>query len=327
MESTTLDRLDRALVHALHVHPRASFRQLGEALGTSDQTVARRYRRLREEDAVRVVGRLDAWRMGFVDWLLRLQCTSDAAPAIAAALAARDDTSWVRLASGGTEVMCAVQLSDAEQRDALLLRKLPGTRQITAISAHWVLNLFCGGPDVWTALLELDDDAVAALRPTAVTTPSHGIAPPTLDAGDRRLVGALAHDGRAGYAELAAATGLHESTVRRRLEQLQADGALYFDVDVDSRRIGIGAHAMLFMSVAPAALVATGEALAGHPEVPFAAATTGAHNLIASVACRDASALYDYLTLRVGAIREIDAIETVPMLRTFKRSGPMAEPR
>jgi len=326
VESITLDPLDRALVHALHVHPRATFRQLGDVLGASDQTVARRYRRLREEDAVRVVGRLDARRMGYVDWVLRLQCTPDAAPAIAAALAARDDTSWIRLASGGTEVVCAVQVRDVEQRDALLLRKLPGTRQITTIRAHWVLNLFRGGPRLWEGTLALDDAQVAALRPAAVVPPD-GAAPPALDAGDWRLVGALARDGRAGYADLAAETGLHESTVRRRLEQLQADGALYFDVDVDDRRIGIDANAMLYMSVAPAALVATGEALAAHPEVPFVAATTGVHNLVASVACRDASALYDYLTLRVGAIREIDAIETVPMLRTFKRAGPMATPR
>ena len=36
--------------------------------------------------------------------------------------------------------------------------------------------------------------------------------------------------------------------------------------------------------------------LAAHPEVPFAAATTGSTNLFASVLCPDASALYTFRT-------------------------------
>jgi DNA-binding Lrp family transcriptional regulator len=335
VEITLLDDLDHALVHALSVHPRATFRQLGDVLGASDQTIARRYRRLREQEAVRVVGRLNAPRMGYVDWLLRLQCTPDAAPAIAAAIAARDDTSWIRLASGGTEVMCAVQARDAEQRDALLLRKLPSTRQVTSVAALWVLHVYRGGLAPWAGsarpptsggVRTLDDGQVAALRALAGPVPQPAGEPVGIDADDRRLLDALARDGRTGFAELAAATGLHESTARRRMEHLQATGALYFDVDVDSARLGIMASAMLYLSVAPGAVVATGEALAEHEAVRFAAATTGPHNLVASVACRDATALYEYLTLQAGALPAVEAIETVPVLRTFKRSGPLASP-
>lgn len=324
MPSPAVDPLDRALIHALHVHHRASFRQLGDVLGVSDQTVARRYRRLREEGTVQVLGRLDARRLGFVDWLLRLQCTPDAAPAVAAALARRDDTSWIRLASGGTEVQCAVQARSPEQRDALLLRKLPGTRQVTAISAHWVLHLFRGGPTGWAGATDaLTAEQVTALRAGLPPVDPPSGAPLVLDGDDERLVAALAVDGRTGFAELAATTGLHESTVRRRVEHLQARGALYFDVDVDAAHYGINAQAMLYMSVAPADLVTVGTALAQHPEVPFAAATTGPHNLVASVSCPDAHALYDYLTLRVGTLDAVDAVETVPTLRTFKRAGAL----
>jgi len=51
-------------------------------LGVSDQTVARRYRRLREAGEVRVVARPDPVRLGHDMWLLRLRCTPDAATAV-----------------------------------------------------------------------------------------------------------------------------------------------------------------------------------------------------------------------------------------------------
>ena len=54
-ESGKLDRLDRQLLHALQFDGRASFRVLAELLGASEQTIARRYRRLREAGVVRVV--------------------------------------------------------------------------------------------------------------------------------------------------------------------------------------------------------------------------------------------------------------------------------
>ena len=47
-ETITLDRLDRQLLHALQFDGRVSFRLLAEVLGSSEQTVARRYRRLRD---------------------------------------------------------------------------------------------------------------------------------------------------------------------------------------------------------------------------------------------------------------------------------------
>ena len=47
-------------------------------------------------------------------------------------------------------------------------------------------------------------------------------------------------------------------------------------------------------------MIAAGEALAAHPEVAFAAATTGSTNLYASVLCPDPAALFNYLTAKLG---------------------------
>lgn len=55
----------------------------------------------------------------------------------------------------------------------------------------------------------------------------------SLSQDDRRMLDLLQADGRTGFAELATATGRSPTTVRRRVAQLRASGALYFDVDLE----------------------------------------------------------------------------------------------
>jgi DNA-binding Lrp family transcriptional regulator len=136
----------------------------------------------------------------------------------------------------------------------------------------------------------------------------------------------LARDGRASYAELAEATHWHESTVRRRVEELRAAGLLYLDVDVDEAAFGVKTQANLCMSVTPARLAAVGSALAQHFEIPFAAATTGSSNLIASVLCWDDQALYRYITERIAALDGVTALEVVPTIRNVKRAATVLPP-
>jgi DNA-binding Lrp family transcriptional regulator len=77
----------------------------------------------------------------------------------------------------------------------------------------------------------------------------------------------------------------------------------------------------LWLSVEPTRLDEAGRTLAGHPEVPFVAATTGATNLVASVVFRDTEHLYEYLTSRLAALPGVRSVETAPTIRTLKRVG------
>jgi DNA-binding Lrp family transcriptional regulator len=323
MKSLSLDRLDKQIIHALIIDGRVPLRRIATVVGTSEQTVARRYRRMRESGVIRVVGVPDSQRLGLSDWVVRLQCVPDAAAAVAGALARRDDTSWVSLTSGGTEVICTVKPAGGDSRRDLLLRQLPSSRRITGISAHSLLHLFRGGSSHWPeAMRALTTEQVAQLSPPSA---HHG---PLAELGpdDRILLAELARDGRASYSELARATHWHESTVRRRVEELRGAGVLYLDLDLDESAFGIGTRAHLLMSVAPARLAAVGAAMACHPEIPFVAATTGASNLAASVLCRDDYDLYRYLTERIASLDGVAAVEILPIIRTVKRVATVQPP-
>lgn len=310
-----IDTLDRQIVDALRVDGRAGFSRLAEILGVSDQTVARRYRRLRAEAGVRVVGLPNGVRLGYDKWMIRVQSTPGGASAIADALARRPDTSWVTIASGGTEVTCIVQNPGTADRQALLLRKLPNTPQIVSVRAHCLIHDFAGGAVDAAGPTALTPEQTAAVRPPDADGPAA-----LLDA-DQSLIAALARDGRTGLPELATATGWSESTVRRRLDHLLRTGTLFFDVEVNPILFGYNARVLLWMSVAPAHLEAAGRALATHPEIVFAAATTGETNLVATVICPDMAGLYDYLTRRVGPLPGVERVETAPALRHVKQVG------
>jgi DNA-binding Lrp family transcriptional regulator len=354
-----LDELDRALIHALRIDGRAPYSRLAEALEVSAQTVARRYQRLRAEAGLRVVGVLDARTAGQAQWLVRLTAGPHAAQDLARSLARRADTSWVKLTSGGTEITTIINTSMHPAENSLLLRDIPRTAAITAVSAHLLLHVYQGGPRYWrgpagvltseqrgllesrgaaadpvdpvdpgaaTGAAAAGDAPAPSSPPSPLPTPSTsdeaGSRPYPLTPSDHGLLAGLRQDGRASHAELAVGTGLSPATVARRLADLEAAGALFYDVEVDSVLLGAPAQALLWMSVAPADQHEVATTLAGHEELAFVAATTGPSNLVANALCSDPDDLHRYLVHRLGALPAIRSIETAPVLRTLKASGP-----
>ncbi|MBW5421132.1 AsnC family transcriptional regulator [Streptomyces sp. BG9H] len=318
MESEAFDELDLRLLHALEVDGRAPFSRIAAVLGVSDQTVARRFRRLRAEAGLRIVGVRDSARLGRDQWMLRLRCTPDGAEAIAAALARRPDTAWVHLTSAGTEVVCMTLPRVPGDYDDLLFGKLLRTRALVEISAHQLLRNFYGGRTGWIGKHRpLTDAQVAALRPAGPPT-APGPGPVSIAPDDEPLVAALKADGRVTYPELQRLTGRSESAVKRRVAALLGSGALYIDTEYDTSYFGFATAAMLWVTVAPGALDEVGRTVAGHPEIAHASAVTGSANLMATVVTRDTAELYAYLSGRLGPLDGVRHIESAPLLRRFK---------
>ncbi len=319
---TTLDDVDHALIHALHVDGRAPFTKIGTVLGVSTQTIARRYRRLRAEAGLRIVGLPDPQRAGQAQWMVRLTAAPHVAQDLAHALVRRPDTTWVKLTSGGTEIFTIVQTPSPGDH-ALLLRDIPRTASITGVSAHLMLHRYFGGPAGWLGRANsLTPAQIEALTPPPPATPGH-----PLSDRDDDLMTALAHDGRASLADLAEATGWSPATVTRRLADLQASGSIFFDLEVKPMLLGVTTEALLWMTVAPSHLDRVGKTLATHAELAVVAATTGPTNLIANALCADPAELHRYLTHRLGRLDAIRTLETAPVLRTLKAATPREEPQ
>lgn len=320
---TDIDVLDMSIAHALQVDGRASFTRIATVLGVSDQTVARRYARLRSSRALRVVGLTDPEATGDTQWYVRVTATPDAAQAIALALARRPDTSWVMLLSGGTEILCTVRTGAGERGGDLLLSTLPRTARVLDVQAHCRLHQYFGGRHGAVEKLDLlHPEQVSALLGGRAAP--HPVRPAELDDTDRALLAELAVDGRSRLDHLARATSVPVATVRRRVESLRDRGVLYFDVELDNRLLARGVEAVLRLKVEPAALHATGTALAAHREVAFAAACTGSFGLLTYVSTPDTGSLYRYLTASIAALPGVREVESAPVLKLVKGPGPDA---
>nr|WP_180218256.1 AsnC family transcriptional regulator [Streptomyces albus] len=319
-----MDDLDRQLGHALQLDGRAAFSRIAEVLGVSDQTIARRWAKLRGSGSMRVLGLTEPTVLGETVWLIRVLTTTDAAVPLAEALARRTETSWVGLMAGGTEISVVARAAGDWAREgggeALLLRELPRTPRVLSVRAYCQLHQFFGGAE--GLILKsgmLSPQQVARLSPPPPRPPDE---PVRLTADDHKLLTRLAHDGRAPVPELAAATGWSPSTVRRRMAELRANGTLYFDVEYAPRVFDMGVRAAVLASVPPARLHAVGQAVATHPEVAFACATTGPTNLFLTVVCKDMAALYAYLTGPLARLPDVRELETYPLVRYIKGPGP-----
>ncbi|MFC1430248.1 Lrp/AsnC family transcriptional regulator [Streptacidiphilus sp. N1-3] len=318
-----MDQIDRRIVQCLLQDGRAPFRRIAQVASVSEQTAARRYRALVADGAVRVRALPGHGGSREQTWFVRVQCRPDAADALADALAAREDTSYVSVTSGGSEIVCQTR-SDPTHPHGSVLHRLPRTAKVLGFHAYAVLHMHLGADAKWRAFDEpLTPAEIAVLhdRDDAPTQPASDPRTAVLTEKDAPLLAELAQDGRTGVVDLARATGWSKARVSARLEELLDGQALRLAVDLAYARFGFHATAYLWLTVNPGRLKATGEALSSHPETTFAAAVTGSANLLVTVTCRTMDDLYTYVTDKVGILPAVTQVDVVPVLHRLKQAG------
>ncbi|MDF6017350.1 Lrp/AsnC family transcriptional regulator [Streptomyces sp. JH34] len=317
-----LDMLDSYILHALHIAPRAPFRLVGEVVGASEQTVARRYRTMRRAGTVRVVGLVKPAVQGLVDSVVRISLRPDRLDACAEALTRLPEVSFAHISFGGSEIVCSLA-THHEGRMPEVLRQLARTPGVLEIDTRMILHAYSPPGADWGRLgPSLPEGAVETLREHQPRTTPRG-RPVEPHEEDAALLAALAEDGRASQAALADRTGWTAGRVARRLEALERSGTLFYDVDLALEKLGYPYGATLWLTTSPAQLHETGSAVASLPRVVFAAATTGAQNLMAIVMCTDTADFYDWLSRRLATVPGVTGYTLSVRLRTLKHAASL----
>jgi DNA-binding Lrp family transcriptional regulator len=316
-----MDALDGQLLHALQLAPRAPFRRIAEVIGAGEQTVARHYRALRRDGALRVIGTVNPRVYGESQWVARLHAKPDNLPRLAEALVRRPEVTHANVLSGGTELVCVVRAPIGDTGDGLLHR-LPRTSAVLDMRIMLVLNVFGSVSDAhWTGHGHaLDEDQIKALQPLDSPRPGRPIAP---TADDQPLLDALAGDGRITDSALAALTGWSPARVKRRLTALEASDTLAYDLDVLPEQLGFLMNAMVWIATTPRHLTSVAEQIARHAEVASVAAVSGPANLMVVVICRDTGHLYRYLAERLAAVDHIQAYDVSVRSKRLKQVGSL----
>ncbi|MEU1618343.1 AsnC family transcriptional regulator [Streptomyces sp. NPDC005722] len=328
-ENLTVDHVDRRIIHALQIAPRAAFGRIAAAVEVSEPTVARRYHRLVRAGLVRVIGVVNPRPLGQATWMVRLRCKPHGTAALARSLAAREDVSWVTTSADGAEVTFAVRSLSAETREDLLIQRLPRSTPVLAIDAAVELHQYLGGAARYRSMFAdaLGGTAGARLRAEDAPDPApplHGGAV-ALEDHDRAIIAVLARDGRASYTDLAAAAGITEGRAARAFELLTQARVVAIDVDLAVAALGYTSRAGLWLSVAPSRLEAAGRAIAAMPEVTYVGAMSGRQNLFAAVMCRSLDELYLFLTQGIARIEGVQSSQLTPVVTSVKQSGSLMD--
>ncbi|MEE6178284.1 Lrp/AsnC family transcriptional regulator [Mycobacterium sp. 050134] len=315
-----VEPLDGQILHALQLCPRAPFRRIAEVLGVPEQTVARRYRKLRRDGVVRAVGVTDPRRPDECQWMVRVRAKSDDLPHLADALIRRPEVTHANVLSGWTELVCVVRAPLGESSGGLLQR-LPRTFSVLAMEVDLILHVY-GGPTgtSWTGHGHtLDEGQAAQLHEDWADAPAVRPALPT--EADRPLLDALTEDGRTPHARLAELTGWSPARVTRRIAALEASAALTYDLELLPERLGFHVTAMVWMRTAPRHLAEVAERVAEHDEAASVIAVSGPNNLVAIVICRDVDHLYRYVAERLATIAAISSYDIRVRTKRLKQAA------
>jgi DNA-binding Lrp family transcriptional regulator len=322
-----LDEVDRRIVHALQIHPRAPWRLVGEVLAIDPVTAARRWQRMERDRLAWVTAypRLADARNA-VTAVVEFDTRPGAGSQVAETIAAQPRALNVKETAGGRDLVVSVQaptLDELAQFITLHLATVPG---VTATRTHLVTAMPTEGSS-WR-LRSLDAEQQSRLERTAAT-PAGPVRSAARDAAgwnaiDARMLTLLSTDGRMPIRRLAEELGTSVTTAGRRLRQLVGT-RISLRCDVARQVSGWPLSAVYFASASADKLREISQALASVSEVRACAITAGPHNLVIDVWLRslpDVHSLEAHLCARLPPLRVADR---AVVLRTVKHMGRLLD--
>ena len=126
-----LDDLDKAIIKALQLDGRRPYAQIGRELKVPEATVRQRAERLISRGVVQVVGVTDPLAMGFGQpAFIGLHVDPGRIEAVAEAVAALDEITYVVITAGRFDMICEVVCEDNEHLLRVLSEDLAGIEGI-----------------------------------------------------------------------------------------------------------------------------------------------------------------------------------------------------
>ncbi|MFI9557541.1 Lrp/AsnC family transcriptional regulator [Nonomuraea endophytica] len=312
-DSVILSEEDLKLIHALQVNARASWTAIAHVLDMDPATAARRWARLESSG--------DAWVAAYplrepahAGAIVEVCCAAGRALPVAEKLADDPHCMNVDITTGARDVMLTVTTRSAAQLSEYLLHRFDGMAGVRTVTAHLMFRVHTSGAH-WRMGVLTSRQERALAKTYAV------VEPPTAGPPEWAMAVALGQNGRRAVTDLAAACGMSEATVRRRLPALLGSGQLILRCEVARERSGYPVGVWYFLRVAAAKANEIGIAIGRLPQVRISATVDGPANLIvqAWVPARDQITEFESRLCR--ALPGVEVIDRSVMLRTAKRVG------
>lgn len=277
-DSHLLDELDLAIFHAVELSPRASWATIGAAVDVDPVTVARRW------DALEADGL--AWVMSYplltretTGAFIEIECRADAVRSVAAMVARDPHAVFVDIVSGSSDIFVLAGAMSTAALSEFVLCKVPTIPGVKKVSSQPIVAIHVESGFMASGSLERGSLELFPMEKRGTLMPSSG----RVDDLDWALCLEMSRDGRMPVAALARATGASESTVKRRLSKLFADGALQCRAKLAPAAFSSKAIVWLGIQVPPADVPDTVRAIARLAGVKSVSLVAGPNNLLAKV--------------------------------------------
>ena len=123
-----------------------------------------------------------------------------------------------------------------------------------------------------------------------------------------RILEVLEEDAQASYAEIADRAGVSKPTVRKYINQLEADGVIVgYSADVDPKKLSSQTIALVGMDVASERYVEATKALKALEEIEALYTSSGDHMLMAEVRASDGDELGEIISEEILAVDGVTA--------------------
>ncbi|MCI0157798.1 AsnC family transcriptional regulator [Leifsonia shinshuensis] len=315
-----LEEIDRRLIQALQINPRARWASIAPIVGVDAVTLARRWERLSEHGLAWVAGHPGAQARG-PSAILEIEAEPGATMEIARALAADPEAFTIDHTAGGRDLLVIAGASDLDALSDYIISRM---RRLDGVRATRTLILSSPFTDSgqWR-LRSLSADEVAAVERTIPPQAGgRGGGRPEVDPHlERDLLRLLGHDGRATVTALARELGVGQRRIREALATLTAQGRLVVRTEVARAHSGWPVHAWYFVRVPAAMAARVGTALTRINEVRMAASTLGPYNLVLSVWMRTLGDVQRLEAAIEESVPGVSIADRSVVLRSLKKEG------
>jgi DNA-binding Lrp family transcriptional regulator len=320
---------DRALIASLQVAPRASWTDIGQALGISGVTAARRWRRLTSDGTVWVTAAPGMVRsaqqcLAYVE----IDCPPARRTEVAAQLAQRECVVTVEITTGTADILATVAAADLTTLSHYLLDDLGRMDDVLRTRVRIATKIYSEGSS-WR-LFELPPAALRILqrtRPDAELAGGLDGESVAMNADERRIARLLTVNGRASYAELAAATGLSPTTVRRHVGRLLGARIMLPRTDMAAELSGTPVQVYLWADAPVDQLPASARALTQLRQVRLCATVSSASSMVLSAWLHTVEEVHRLELTIARKLPQLRIVDRLIVLRTVKRIGRLLDPQ
>jgi DNA-binding Lrp family transcriptional regulator len=321
MTRPLLDELDRRLIGALHLAPRATWDDISGILSADATALKRRYDRLHEARMIRVIGQAD-WGMHSTAMPVHvfLDVAGETPLAVLGRLRALPHLQLLAQISGDYPLYAVVHApSEADTSKAIdRMFSIPGVRRVNALPALSTLRL----GHVWEPQLLADTERADLLKLTGAQQEDTATATPPakpLSEAERIVVTQLMQDGRAPSASIARASGLATSTAHRVVRRVLDERWVRPRLEIVSEWLGFQTPFLLRLRVAPGDTPDVMRRLKQLPQTRVAVHVASDLSVLCTGLVTDRSALAAFIDNELARVPGILAVSAAVMLAEPRR--------